>query len=39
MVRQPDISKAKKVLRWEPQVKLEEGLARTVEWFGKRLGR
>ena len=39
MVRQPDIGKAKRVLGWEPEVRLEEGLAKTVEWFGKRLGR
>lgn len=36
-VRQPDITKAKKVLGWEPQVKLEEGLARTIEYFRARL--
>ena len=32
-VRCPDISKAKKELKWEPKVPLEEGLKRTVEWF------
>jgi dTDP-glucose 4,6-dehydratase len=32
-VRRPDISKAKKVLNWEPQVGLEEGLRETIEWF------
>ena len=37
MVRQPDISKARQVLGWEPVVSLEEGLARTVDWFRKRL--
>ncbi|MBN1660066.1 MAG: SDR family oxidoreductase [Anaerolineae bacterium] len=37
MVRQPDISKARQVLDWEPVVSLEEGLARTVEWFRTRL--
>lgn len=31
--RQPDISKAKRILRWEPQVSLEEGLRRTIEYF------
>jgi dTDP-glucose 4,6-dehydratase len=36
-VRQPDIDKAKKVLGWEPKVKLEEGLARTIEYFRARL--
>jgi len=32
-VRQPDISKARHVLGWEPSVPLEEGLARTIEYF------
>lgn len=31
--RQPDITKAKKVLGWEPKVGLEEGLKATVEYF------
>jgi dTDP-glucose 4,6-dehydratase len=36
-VRQPDISKARRVLGWEPRVDLEEGLRRTVEWFRARV--
>jgi dTDP-glucose 4,6-dehydratase len=32
-VRQPDVSRARKRLGWEPMVKLEEGLARTIEYF------
>ena len=32
-VRQPDISKARRVLGWEPRVPLEEGLERTIEYF------
>ncbi|TAL55425.1 MAG: SDR family oxidoreductase [Nanoarchaeota archaeon] len=32
-VRQPDISRAKKILGWEPKVGLEEGLAKTIDWF------
>jgi len=32
-VRKPDISKAKRVLDWEPQVSLEDGLRRTIEYF------
>ncbi len=28
-----DISKAKKLLNWEPQVDFEEGIRRTVEWY------
>jgi UDP-glucuronate decarboxylase len=31
--RRPDIALAKKNLNWEPQVKLREGLAKTIEWF------
>lgn len=33
--RQPDISKAKKVLGWAPKVGLEEGLRETIEYFQK----
>jgi len=36
-VRQPDISRAKKVLGWEPQVEFEEGIAKTVEYFRTRV--
>ena len=36
-VRQPDISKAKRILGWEPKVDLEEGLARTIDYFRLRL--
>ncbi len=36
-VRQPDISKARRVLGWEPQVLLEEGLKNTIEWFRDRV--
>jgi dTDP-glucose 4,6-dehydratase len=38
MVRQPDISKARRVLDWEPSMSLEEGLAKTVDWFRHKLG-
>ena len=31
--RRPDISKAKKLLDWEPTVPLDEGLARTIAYF------
>lgn len=31
--RKPDISKAKKLLHWEPKVGLEDGLRRTIEYF------
>ena len=32
-VRQPDISRARSLLDWEPQIPLEEGLARTIAYF------
>ncbi|HET6460941.1 MAG TPA: UDP-glucuronic acid decarboxylase family protein [Syntrophales bacterium] len=35
MQRNPDISLARKVLGWQPRVKLEEGLVRTIEYFRK----
>ena len=31
--RKPDIRRARKLLEWQPRVKLEEGLARTIAWF------
>ncbi len=31
--RQPDITKAKRLLDWEPKVALQEGLARTIDYF------
>lgn len=33
--RQPNIELAKKVLKWEPKVQLEEGLFKTIEYFKK----
>jgi dTDP-glucose 4,6-dehydratase len=35
-VRRPDTSLAAEVLGWEPQVSIEEGLKRTLEWFARR---
>ncbi len=32
-VRQPDITRAKALLQWEPGVQLREGLVRTIEYF------
>jgi dTDP-glucose 4,6-dehydratase len=37
-VRCPDISRAKNVLGWEPQVTLETGLQRTAQYFRETLG-
>src|SRR5688572_17661863 len=36
--RQPDISKARELLGWEPQVDLREGLERTAAYFRNKLG-
>jgi dTDP-glucose 4,6-dehydratase len=36
-VRQPDISKAKELLGWEPKVNLELGLKKTIEYFRSKL--
>lgn len=36
-VRQPDITVARQVLRWDPRVKREEGLRKTMEYFQKKL--
>ena len=36
--RQPDITRAKKVLGWEPKIPLAEGLARTVKYFAGVVG-
>ncbi len=34
-VRQPDISRARGLLGWEPRVDLDEGLRQTIEWYRK----
>ncbi len=31
--RRPDITKAQRVLGWQPKVNMEDGLRRTIEWF------
>jgi dTDP-glucose 4,6-dehydratase len=36
-VRQPDITKAKTILGWEPRVGRQEGLRRTLQYFKKKL--
>ncbi len=35
--RKPDISLARKTLKWNPKVKLEDGLKKTISWFEKTL--
>ncbi len=37
-VRQPDITRARKLLGWEPKVGLEEGLKTTLAYFRQKLG-
>src|SRR4030088_2612569 len=36
-VRQPDISRAKKILGWEPKVNFDEGIHKTIDYFKERL--
>lgn len=35
--RRPDISRAREVLGWEPEVGLQEGLSRTLPYFQENL--
>jgi dTDP-glucose 4,6-dehydratase len=37
-VRCPDISRAKAVLGWEPQIDLRAGLAKSIAYFRARVG-
>jgi len=37
--RQPDITRARQWLGWEPGIQLEEGLTRTIAWFRERVDR
>ena len=37
-VRQPDITRARTMLGWEPQVALRDGVLRTIDYFRKVLG-
>jgi dTDP-glucose 4,6-dehydratase len=37
--RCPDISKAKRILNWEPKINLEEGLKRTLAYFKQEFSR
>ena len=37
--RQPDITRARQLLGWEPTVPLKEGLKRTVAYFAGRIGK
>jgi dTDP-glucose 4,6-dehydratase len=35
--RRPDISKAKKILRWSPKVQLDQGLTQTIAYFRRKV--
>ncbi|RPJ72011.1 MAG: SDR family oxidoreductase [Acidobacteria bacterium] len=37
-VRQPDITRARTLLGWEPKVQLEQGLTRTIDYFRSKVG-
>jgi len=37
--RQPNIEKAQRVLAWEPQVSLAQGMEETIAWFAEQLGK
>jgi len=36
--RQPDITRAREILGWEPKISLEEGIRRTILYFKQKLG-
>ena len=36
--RQPDITRAREILKWEPKIPLEEGIQKTIPYFKKKLG-
>ena len=36
-IRRPDITKAKRVLGWEPKIPLDQGIAQTVDYFRSRI--
>ena len=37
-VRQPDITRARTLLGWEPKVQLEQGLEQTIAYFRSKMG-
>ncbi len=36
--RQPDISRAKKILSWEPKISLLDGISQTIPYFQRKMG-
>jgi dTDP-glucose 4,6-dehydratase len=37
-MRQPDITRARQILKWNPKIELEEGLRKTIPYFKEKLG-
>jgi dTDP-glucose 4,6-dehydratase len=37
-MRQPDITRARQILKWDPRIQLEEGLRKTIPYFQEKLG-
>jgi dTDP-glucose 4,6-dehydratase len=37
-MRQPDITRARSILKWEPKIDLEEGINKTIPYFKEKLG-
>jgi nucleoside-diphosphate-sugar epimerase len=37
MRRCPDIAQARRLLSWEPRVRLRDGLKQTLDWFAARI--
>jgi dTDP-glucose 4,6-dehydratase len=37
-MRQPDITRARSILKWEPMIDLEEGINKTIPYFKEKLG-
>ena len=37
-VRQPDITRARTLLGWQPRIDVQDGLSTTIEWYRQRLG-
>jgi dTDP-glucose 4,6-dehydratase len=36
-VRQPDITRARTLLGWEPKVGFDDGMRRSIEWFRQQI--
>jgi dTDP-glucose 4,6-dehydratase len=36
-VRQPDITRAKRILGWEPRVNFDEGIRKTIDYFKQHI--